>query len=149
MWIVAVSDPGAAPALEQTPGFTRDTLFVLFAVTIAGMPLGLLFVAVERWLPGRWTGKGIAFGSLLLLLVGLPVMLIEKEYSAGPPQLARALFAALFISYGLVTAWTNEWFLRRWRVTSPRRVAPITGALLLLVPGLIGLPIGLLVLGWH
>ena len=149
MRIVSVSDADAASTLEQTPGFTGETLFVLFAITVAGMPLGLVFVAAAHWLPGRWIGKGTAFGGLLLLLVGLPVMLIEKEYSAGPPHLARALFAVLFLSYGIVAAGTNERLARRWPATSRHRVAPIAGFLLLLVPGLLGLPMGMLVLGWH
>ena len=148
MWILRLSGPEAASVVED-PGFTGETLFVLFTVTLAGIPLGLPFVAVARWIPGHWIRKGLAFGVLLLLFLGLPVMLIQKEYSAGPPQLARVLFGALFISYGVVAAWTKDRLDRSWPATSERRVLPVVGFVLLVMPGLLGLPLGLMVLGWH
>lgn len=47
MRIVAVVDADAASQVTDT-GVTGETLFVLFAVTLAGTPLGLLFMGVRR-----------------------------------------------------------------------------------------------------
>src|SRR5215213_4038768 len=48
----------------------EGTLFLLGAGAYLGLPGGLLYVAVRRWLPGAGIRKGLAFGGLLLLLFG-------------------------------------------------------------------------------
>ena len=147
MRIVAVVDADAASQVTDI-GVTAETLFVLFAVTLAGMPLGLLFMGIRRWLPGAWALQGLAFGALLLLFPGLPALLIESEYSVGPLLLTEVLFGGLFVLYGVIVSGVSDLLAGYWpRVT--RRILPTVALAFLAFPALLGLPLGLLALGWH
>lgn len=58
------------------PEFTiGGTLLILVSTAAFGMMLGLIFVAVRRWLPGSGLWKGLAFGLFLVLFIGVPYIL--------------------------------------------------------------------------
>ncbi len=94
---------------------TREGTFflVMLGGTFAGIPGGLLYIAIRRWMPGTGVWKGLAYGSFLLLAFGAwpPILFLEApvidanniDFSEFiSPYLAIALFASLFILYGLV-----------------------------------------------
>ena len=149
MRVLVVVDADTASEVGQPVGFTGETLFVLLAIALAGMPLGLLFASVRTWLPGAWAPQGLAFGTLLLLFIGLPTLLIESEYSVGPGLLTRVLFGGLFIVYGITLPGVGDRLASYWPVTGRHRISAVVGLVVLVIPGLLGLPLGLLVLGWH
>ena len=100
---------------HMTPGFSIEgTLKIVFLVFILGtMPgfvyaLCLFFLSsstkASKYLPSSiW--RGLAFGVLLLVILGLPSVLIpllpREDLSLGIPLLNRSMFAALPLIYGL------------------------------------------------
>ena len=90
------------------------TIFLLLLGGIfAGVPGGLLYVVVRRWIPGSGLRKGLAYGTFLLLAFGAwpptlfftgPVISAENpDFSLlVSPYLSIGLFAALFVLYGLI-----------------------------------------------
>ena len=56
-----------AYAAGTDPVFTAATMNMLIFGAFLGTPVGVLFVAVRRWLPGSGLRKGLAFGALLVL----------------------------------------------------------------------------------
>ena len=100
---------------HMPPGFSiGGTLNIVFIVLILatipgfGYALCLFFLSsstkVSKYLPGSiW--RGLAFGVLLLVIVGLPSVLIpllpREDLSLGISLLNRSMFAALPLIYGL------------------------------------------------
>ena len=100
---------------HMPPGFSIEgTLNIVFLVFILGtMPgfvyaLGIFFLSsstkVSKYLPGAFW-RGLAFGMLLLVILGLPSVLIpllpKEDLSLGIPLLNKSMFAALALIYGL------------------------------------------------
>jgi len=117
------------------------TAFLLFFGTFLGVPGGLLYVAVRRWLPGAGIRKGLAFGGLLLLLFGS--LIIDGDNPDfrrfGLAAASVGLFAAIFVLYGLIAAAIVE-RLDRGGGRPPRsRVVALGGYAALAVGGLLGL----------
>ncbi len=94
---------------------TREgTVFlILLGGVFAGIPGGLLYVLIRRWIPGTGLWKGLAYGSFLLLAFGSwpPILFLESAVIEAEnvdfsifvsPLLAIGLFALLFPLYGLV-----------------------------------------------
>ena len=111
MRVVALTAGPAAQGLITENGnrigvFTSDTGFLLFFGTFLGVFGGLLYVALRPWLPRSGRRRGLAFGALLLAACGTAV--VEREnfdfHRFGIPALNIALFAALFLLFGLVVA---------------------------------------------
>jgi len=112
MRIVAITagdaDQGAITDAEATVGeiTAGGTTFLLFVGGGAGALGGLLYLAVRHWLAdaGRW--RGLMFGLLLLTAFGSAI--IEGDNPDfdrfGAPGLNIAMFAALFIMFGLLVA---------------------------------------------
>jgi len=89
LFAVATGRPGAFSL--------RGTLTVVFAGAVAGLIGGVLFWAVERWLPRHTLLRGLVFG-LLCFAIASP--------GIRPPQLLTfGLFAPFFLGYGLVVAY--------------------------------------------
>jgi hypothetical protein len=105
-----------ALAAGLTPGFSAATFFILLLGLLLGIVPGILYVAVKKYLPGSGLWKGVTFGLLWSLLIGLPIFLIpvsaESDLSIGPPLLGRSLFTALPIVYGVVLGLVEERLMR-------------------------------------
>lgn len=119
MRAVALADGGPT---EFTIG---GTLLILFVGALFGIPLGLLFAAVRRWLPGSGRQKGLAFGGGLLALLVVPFALLGAGDIGGdvldaPVLIGTGLFASLFVGYGLAVEAAMDWI--------ERRVAGVAGA---------------------
>ena len=98
------------------------TLGIILVVSFSSMLLGLIFVAVRKYLPGTGLFKGLAFGGIVFLCIGIPFLLglfgPPDEISVGPPLLGRSIFGVLFLIYGLVVEMIFERLLSltaRWR----------------------------------
>jgi hypothetical protein len=125
------------------------TGFLLIAGAFIGVVGGLLYVAVRRWLPGSPRWKGLMFGALLLLVFGR--LLIDPDNADfsrfGPPLLNIALFASLFILFGLAVAPLAQRF-DRWLPAASGGWAPVRAVygLLAILPlaivGVVGGPGG-------
>ena len=134
MRVVALTAGPAAQGLITENGnrigvFTSDTGFLLFFGTFLGVFGGLLYVALRPWLPRSGRRRGLAFGALLLAACGTAV--VEREnfdfHRFGIPALNIALFAALFLLFGLVVAPLADRAERAFPAIPPDR-APRLGA---------------------
>ena len=101
MRIVAVADPSGMELADVDTGITGETLWIFIVVPISAVKGGLFFVLIKRWLPGSQLMKSLAFGLLVLVLLGVPLMLIDDAFSYGPRALTLTLFSALFVAYGV------------------------------------------------
>ncbi len=129
--------------------FTADTGFLLFFGAFLGVFGGLLYVALRPWLPRSGRRRGPAFGALLLAACGTAI--IEREnfdfHRFGIPVLNIALFAALFVLFGLVVAPLADRADRAFPAVPPRgppRPGTLGAYALLATGGLLGLfPVGM------
>jgi hypothetical protein len=99
------------------------TLAILLFGVILGMPFGMLFVGVRRWLPGAPLWKGLIFGAALaLIFVAPPFLLIEPEGELAlvSPLVGLGLFAPLPLVYGVVVAVAAEWLGKKY-AAAPRQ----------------------------
>ncbi len=89
--------------------FQGTLALILFVGVFSGIVGGVAFAVAEPWLRSRrW--KGLIFGAALLVAVGFTVLdptNIDFE-RFGITLLNVALFAALFIAFGVITAWLFE-----------------------------------------
>jgi hypothetical protein len=109
-----------AVALGRTPMFTTANFELLRDGLYDGILMGLLFVAIRRYLPGaRLVVKGAAFGVLLLALALLPAVLPTLGELQDAPVLGTGLFAALFLATGIAEVAAAAWLERR--LPAPRR----------------------------
>ena len=98
---------GVALAVGQRPQFTLEgTLFILVLGLFLGAPLGVLFMALRRTLPGTGVWKGLAYGLFLDLVFVIPAVLFYRdgEFRLPSPWIGPALFAPLSLIYGGVLA---------------------------------------------
>jgi hypothetical protein len=104
MHVFALGNPRPA-------GFTlRGSLMVVFAGAIAGALGGVLLAVTERFMPKQLWLRGVLFGAMCYL-IAIP--------GFRPPQpLVFALFAPVFLAYGLVLEAAWERFERSRRLTS-------------------------------
>ena len=112
MRIVAITagdaDQGAFTDAEATVGeiTAGGTTFLIFLGGMAGALGGLLYLAVRRWLAdaGRW--RGLVFSALLLAIYGSSIIDGNNPDfdEFGSPGLNIAMFASLFIIFGLLVA---------------------------------------------
>jgi len=128
---------------HMPPGFTiAGTLHIVLIVLLLGLvpgfvyALGIFFLSsspkVRKHLPGpMW--RGLAFGVLLLVILGLPSVLIpllpKEDLNLGIPLLNKSLFAALPLIYGMTLGGAEKVFdrylPRRPASTKTDRPAPI------------------------
>ena len=122
MRAVALADGGHT---EFTIG---GTLLILFVGGLFGIPLGLLFAAVRRWLPGSGLRKGLSFGGGLLALLVVPFALLGASDIGGdvldaPVLIGTGMFASLFVAYGLTVAAAMERLERQVSIERSERAA--------------------------
>lgn len=154
MRIVAITagsaDQGAITDAEATVGdiTTGGTIFLLLLGSFAGVVGGVVYMGARRWLAdgGHW--KGIMFGLLLLTMFGS--LIIEGDnvdfHTFGYATLNIAMFAALFVSFGLLVV---PFVDRIERLLPPRpleagkpmSLAVLAFGLLLLLPAMLSLGI--------
>lgn len=108
-----------AVALGRAPMFTAATFVLVRTGLSDGILMGLLFVAIRRYLPGVGLVKGLAFGVLLLALALLPFVLPFLGELQDAPVLGSGLFAALFLATGIAEAASVAQLERR--LPAPRR----------------------------
>lgn len=153
--VALIAGPAARGAItkngNRVGAFTTETVFLLVFGTMLGLFGGLLYVAVRPWLPRAGRARGPAFGALLLATCGVAV--IEGEnfdfHRFGIAPVNIALFAALFVLFGLLVAPLADRADRAFPALPSRRpIRPGTLAAyaVLAVGGLLGLlPIGMAV----
>lgn len=121
-----------AVTAHMPPGFSIEgtlniVFFVFFLGTIPGFvyALGIFFLSsftkASKYLPGAFW-RGLAYGVLLLVILGLPSVLIPllptEDLSLGIPLLNKSMFAALALIYGLALGGT-EALLHRYLPGKP------------------------------
>ena len=99
------------------------TFHIVFLVLLLGIVPGFVYALgifilssstkVSKYLPGpMW--RGLAFGVLLLVIVGLPSVLIpllpREDLALGIPLLNKIMFAALPLIYGLTLGGAEKVF---------------------------------------
>jgi hypothetical protein len=108
------------------------TLFLLIAGAVLGAGGGLMFMAVRPLLPWRGWSGGLAFGLLLLAVFGR--LIIDPENVdftiLRPAPLAVAMFAAIFVLYGLLLVPTLERLEHSIRHAPPLLWVPLLGVTL-------------------
>lgn len=88
-------------------------LIILIAGITFGVPLGMLFAAVRRWLPGARLRKGLTFGAGIYALLVVPLAILgasdlDRSVWTAPVLISTGLFGALSIAYGLAVEATME-----------------------------------------
>ncbi len=120
------------------------TAFLVVIAGMIGIPGGLLYVALRRWLPGTGVRKGLMYGLALLLMVGSTVIKGNNPDFGrlGPPVLNISMFALLFVLFGVVVAALEELLNRSIPIPSVRPVSLImyAAALVILTPVARGIP---------
>ncbi len=122
MRIVAITardaDQGAITDAQATVGEITaggTIVLIVFAGIFAGAFGGLLYAATRRWLADAGRLKGLTFGLLLLAVFGSFV--IESDNPDfrrfGSAELNVAMFAALFLLFGLLVAPLSD-AVERW-----------------------------------
>jgi len=116
-----VAGPSLVGVTTENGNRVGDITFAgtLALVIFAGLPFGvlggMLYAIVEPWLrrAGRW--RGVAYGAGLLLAIGFLVLDPDNFDFArfGLPVLNVAMFAALFVIFGVVLAWLFDTLRRR------------------------------------
>src|SRR3972149_10802862 len=69
---------------SMQPSFTLGgTTGILVIGAILGMPFGLIYVAIRRYLPGRGLWNGLVYGALLWLIFVVPTFLLAGGGGVG------------------------------------------------------------------
>ena len=111
---------------SMQPSFTLGgTVGILTIGAILGMPFGLLYVAIRRYLPGRGIWNGLVYGALLWLLFIVPTFLLagEGELSLISPAAGIAIFMSVPLLYGMALAVLIGRVETRLLTSEPRRIS--------------------------
>jgi hypothetical protein len=92
---------------EITLGGTIGVLLVGVALGVLG---GLVYAVVEPWLRRLRPWQGVVFGVFLLVAAGISVLdPVNSDFSRfGSAPLHVAMFAALFLLFGILIAWVFD-----------------------------------------
>ncbi len=91
----------------QSPEFSLGgTLIILLVGVFIGIPAGLIFVAIRKYLPGSGAWKSLMFGLLVLLVLGYPFYVgpLRGEAVPGYEILAFVMFEGLLVVFGMAVA---------------------------------------------
>lgn len=127
-------------ALEagQRPSFSvGGSIAIVILGVVLGIPAGLLFIALRRWLPGPRLVKGLVLGLMLVLLFAWPFAAGNIELAISP-RLGLALFLPLFVIAGVMVALVVAPLERR--LPEPRRsLVTLGGYGVLMLLGIAGI----------
>ena len=135
MRVMAATSTAAVQGTETEFGATvgeisfGGTLFLLIAGAVLGAGGGLIFMAIRRLLPWNGWAGGLAFGLLLLGFFGR-LIIDPNNFDfdvLDPASLAVAMFAAIFILYGLLLVPTLEHLEPSIRRAPPWLWLPLLG----------------------
>ncbi len=104
-----------AMVAERPAEFSVEgSLLILLIGAFIGIPAGLLFVAIRRYLPGSGRWKALSFGLLALLILGYPFYLgpLRGEAVLGHETLAFVMFEGLLVLFGMEVAIAATWLER-------------------------------------
>jgi hypothetical protein len=126
MRVIALATPGQSGLLTENGAvvgaITSDgTAFVIVAGAFLGLPAGLVYLGIRRWLPaGRWP-RSVAFGALSLCLGGgLIITAANPDFARlGTPGLDIAVFVLSFLVAGMAISVVAEWLDVRLPPTGP------------------------------
>lgn len=99
----------------------RETLFtfggtfgIILGLTIFGMPLAAIFVAVRRHLPGSVLRKGVVFGAGMIVFPGILFFAVSggELFEVGKPLVNLPAFASLFLLFGVTLSFVTAWLDR-------------------------------------
>ncbi len=107
---------------------TLGSLSLLMTTTLYSIPLGLLYVAVRRWVPGSGLRRGALFGTVMLLLLGYftiiqELHLVIAELGLAASLLGATLVSSLFVVNGMVLETAVAWLRRERRGVSSAALA--------------------------
>lgn len=112
------ADQGRLTDAEEVVGvISFDGTFglIVFIGFFAGFYGGILYAGARPWLAGLGGWRGLAFGALLLAAVGW--LVIEHDnfdfHEFGYATLNLAMFADIFLAFGLIVTPAFEWVVRR------------------------------------
>ena len=108
------------------PSFSLGgTTGILMIGAILGMPFGLIYVAIRRYLPGRGVWNGLVYGALLWLIFVVPTFLLarEGELALVSPLAGIAIFLLVPLLYGMALAVLIGRVETRLLTTEPRRIS--------------------------
>jgi hypothetical protein len=133
---------GAFTANDNRVGeitFAGTVGLIVFVGIAAGLVGGMLYAALEPWLRRLRPWHGLAYGAGLLVTFGFlviePTNLDFRRF--GSPALNVAMFAGLFLAFGVVVAWLFD-RLRAIIAGHGRAARPVEiFAFLALAPGLV------------
>ena len=111
---------------SMQPSFTLGgTTGILVIGAILGMPFGLIYVAIRRYLPGRGLWNGLVYGALLWLIFVVPTFLLagEGELALVSPAAGIAIFMSVPLLYGMVLAVLLARVEARLLTAEPRRIS--------------------------
>jgi hypothetical protein len=113
----------------------QGSLLILLLGAFIGIPAGLLFVAIRRYLPGRGQWKALSFGLLTLLVLGYPFYTgpLRDESGLGHRALAFVMFEGLLVLFGMAVAMAAAW-LERMVPPARSRLATVVNVGTLVVP---------------
>jgi hypothetical protein len=119
--------------------FAGTAAIVVFVGLAAGLIGGVLYGVVEPWLRPLRPWHGLAYGAALLLAFGFTVLdpanLDFQRFGSAPLNLA--MFAMLFLIFGVTIAWLFERLRMVIAGTGIRARATETIAFLALIPGVL------------
>ncbi len=95
---------------------------LIFAGALPGIAGGWLYVLVRRWLPGPQVWHGLLFGTLLLMALGVVIINNgNRDFTQlGSPAVNVAMFALLFVLFGVLVAPITGALDQRLPTVSPR-----------------------------
>ena len=100
--------------------------FVIFVGVFGATMMGLVYVAIQRWLPGG-RATGLYYGLVLLIALGTrldPLRADNEDFDlVGPAWLSLLLFGALALAQGAaVAAFAGRWSRTQPLLTKPRAI---------------------------
>ncbi len=101
-------------AERPTEFSVEGSLLILLIGAFIGIPAGLLFVAIRRYLPGTGRWKALSFGLVALLILGYPFYVgpLRGEAVLGHETLAFVMFEGLLVLFGMEVAIAAAWLER-------------------------------------
>jgi hypothetical protein len=122
---------------------SQGTLGILIVGAVLGATLGLLYVALRRWLPRGWRAPGLIYGLILLAVPGVAFFVeglfhADSELREGPVALGIGLFSLLIVGYALALAGLVAWLDGRLLPATTSRPFALAGYGLAALRGRVG-----------